>query len=315
MKPPRLSIAIVNWNSGAQLRDCLTTIQCATRSTYEVVVVDNASDDGSATGVDAEFPYVSVLANAENLGFAAGTNLALPRAQGEFIVLLNPDTLVTHAALDRLADFLTSHPRAGAAGPDLPHPNGRYHVRNGGWQPSIGSVFAHYSGLSRLAPGLRGLHTTRPVAQRVGWLSGACLMVRRAAADSAGPLHEGWFMYAEDVEWCDRIGRHWELWYLPAVKVAHLDRQSTRRRGRRFSTLWAIGLHRHYVRRARPGRAALLVFDAIVAAGLLSRACLYAARAALAWRREPWWPEARDFAHGARDLIALGLAGPARSGA
>lgn len=120
-------------------------------------------------------------------------------------------------------------------------------------------------------------------------------------------------MYAEDVEWCDRIGRNWELWYLPAAAVVHFDRQSTKRRGRAFSTLWAIGLHRHYVRRARPGRAALLVFDAIMAAGLLSRAGLYAARAALARRREPWWPEALDFAHGARDLIALGLAGPSGS--
>lgn len=310
MTAPRLSIVIVNWNSGTQLRDCLTTVQRETRSAYEVLVVDNASHDGSAAGVDTEFPYVDVMPSAVNLGFAAGTNLALPRTRGEFIVLLNPDTLVTQAALDRLADFLANHPRAGAAGPHLPHPNGRYHVRNGGWQPSIGSVFAHYSGLSRVLPSMRGLHTTRPVTQRVGWLSGACLVVRRAALDSAGPLHEGWFMYAEDVEWCDRIGRDWELWYVPAVKVVHFDRQSTKQRGRPFSTLWAVGLHRHYVRRARPGRAALLVFDAVMAAGLLSRACLYAARAALARRREPWWPEALNFAHGARDLMALGLAGP-----
>lgn len=305
MSSPRLSIAIVNWNSGAHLRDCLSTIERETRTPYEVLILDNASCDGSAKGIETGYSNVSVLWSSTNLGFATGVNLLLPRAQGDYVVLLNPDTLILHRALDRLADFMVAHPSAGAVGPTLRHPTGRYQVQNGGWQPTIWTVLAHYSGLTRLVPGLHGLHTTRDTTQRVGWLSGACLMVRREAVTMAGPLHEDWFLYGEDVEWCDRIGRDWELWYLSEAKVLHLDRQSTKRRGRAFSTLWAVGLHHHYVRRGRPNRLQLLAFDTCMAAGLLSRACLYAGRAVWSRRTDPWLPEAVDFVHGAWDLIRL----------
>lgn len=313
MSTLRLSVIIVNWNSGALLRECVASIERETNATYEVLVVDNASTDGSANRIASDFRNATLVSAPENLGFAGGANYVLPRAVGEYIALLNPDTLVLDGALDRLVHFLEVHPGAGAVGPKLLHPSGRYRVLNGGWQPTIWSAFAHYSGLTRLLPALHGLHTTRDVAQRVGWLSGACLMVRRAASEAAGPLHEGWFMYAEDVEWCDRISRDWDLWYLPEAVVAHLDRQSTKRRGRAFATLWARGLHLHYVRRCRPNRVRLLAFDAILAAGLASRACVYAGRALVARKRDPWLAEAIDFLYGALELALLGLAGPGES--
>ncbi|MFN8516396.1 MAG: glycosyltransferase, partial [Chloroflexia bacterium] len=234
---------------------------------------------------------------------------ALPLVTSEYVALLNPDTVVEDRALERLVAFLDGHPAAGAVGPRLRHPAGRYAIENGGWQPTIGTVFAHYSGLSRLLPGrVRGLHVIGAERRRVGWLSGACLVVRGAAARAAGPLLEEWFMYAEDVEWCDRLAaRGWELWFEPGASVLHLDRQATGQRGATFSTLWAQGLHRHYVRRARPGRLRVLLFDAILCGGLLSRAAVYGVRAIRRPGEAHWRAEARSFVRAAGEIARLGL--------
>ncbi len=312
---PTLSIIIVNWNTGELLRDCLRSIARETAAVaHEIIVVDNASTDGSAELVRREFPAVRLIASGANRGYAAGNNLALPIARGDFLALLNPDTLIADRALERLVDFLIARPQAGAVGPQLLDPAGRYAIRNGGWQPTLGTILAHASGVSRLTSGrVRGLHTIADRRQRVGWLSGACLVVRRATAESVGPLHEDWFLYAEDVEWCDRIGRcSWELWYEPAACVVHLDRSSTRQRGGRFSTLWIQGLHHHYARRTRAGRPRLLLFDAILAAGLLSRTPFYLARAIAprrAGQRPEWRAEAESFARGAYEVVRLGWRG------
>ncbi len=309
MREPTLSIIIVNWNTGALLCECLRSIARETPDLpHEIIVVDNASTDGSADLVRRESPAVRLIESGANRGYAGGNNLALPAVRGAFIALLNPDTRIEDRALERLVAFLRARPQAGAVGPRLLDPGRRYAVRNGGWQPTIGTVLAHYGGLSRLLPGrVRGLHTIADRRQRVGWLSGACLVVRRAVVAEVGPLHEEWFMYAEDVEWCDRIaGRGWQLWYEPAARVIHLDRRSTSQRERRFSTLWAHGLHHHYVRRSRAGWPRILLFDAILAAGLLSRAVLYLARATRAPRQGLWRAEARAFARGAREIVQLG---------
>lgn len=309
MTPPRLSIIIVNWNTGSLLRDCLRSVGRETPALpHEVIVVDNASTDGSADLLRREFPAVRLIASATNRGYAGGNNLALPEARGAYLALLNPDTILEDRALERLVAFLDRHPPAGAVGPALRHPAGRYAIRNGGWQPTIGTLLAHYAGLSRLWPArIRGLHLVTDWPQRVGWLSGACLVVRRAAALQAGPLYEDWFMYAEDVEWCDRLAAlGWDLWYEPAARVIHLDRQSTAQREARFSTLWAQGLHHHYVRRSAAPRPRVILFDAILAAGLLSRALLYLMRAARSPRgRAAWRGEARSFARAAGEVIRL----------
>ena len=306
-----LTIIIVNWNTAAPLRDCLRSVARETPDlSHRVIVVDNASDDGSAEMVRREFPGVELIIAPANLGYAGGNNLALPLVSGEYVALLNPDTVVEDRALERLVAFLDAHPAAGATGPRLRHPAGRYAIENGGWQPSIGTLFNHYSGLSRLAKRrLRGLHLIGDERRRVGWLSGACLVVRSAAARAAGPLLEEWFMYAEDVEWCDRLAaRGWELWYEPAASILHLDRQATNQRDPTFSTLWARGLHHHYVRRSRPSRPRLLLFDAVLIGGLLSRAALYRARAVRRPAEAHWRGEARSFVRAAGEIARLGVA-------
>jgi GT2 family glycosyltransferase len=306
--PIALTIVIVNWNTAALLGDCLATIaRETTRLAHEIIVVDNASTDGSAGMMRDAFPYVRLLEAPSNVGYAAGNNLALSRARGRYVALLNPDTLVHERALERLVDALEAMPLAGAVGPALRHPQGRYAVRNGGWQPTIGTIAAHYSGLSRSGSRyLRGLHLMDDRRQRVGWLSGACLVVRREVVAAVGPLHEEWFLYAEDVEWCDRIARAgWELWYEPSATIIHLDRQSTGQRGATFSTLWARGLHEHYRRRTGAGAVRLFVFDCTLAAGIFSRALLYFARALSPRQRALWLTEAYSFARAAQMLLRL----------
>lgn len=305
---PTLTVIVVNWNTAAPLRDCLRSVARETaRLPHRVIVVDNASADGSADLVRREFPDAELIVAPANLGFAGGNNLALPLVESEYLALLNPDTVIEDRALERLVACLDARPAAGAVGPRLRHPAGRYAIENGGWQPTIGTVVAHYSGLSRLAPRrIRGLHLIGGGPRRVGWLSGACLVARRAAARAAGPLLEEWFMYAEDVEWCDRLAaRGWELWYEPAATVLHLDRQATGQRGAAFSTLWARGLRQHYARRSRPARARLLLFDAALAGGLLSRAALYGLRALRRPAEAHWRAEARSFARAAGEIARL----------
>jgi GT2 family glycosyltransferase len=309
--PAALTVIVVNWNTAALLRECLRSVARETAGLpHRVIVVDNASTDGSAAMVRAEFPEVELIAAEANLGYAGGNNRALPLVGGEYVALLNPDTVVEDRALERLVAFLDAHPAAGAVGPRLRHPAGRYAIENGGWQPAIGTLFAHYSGLSRLLPGrVRGLHLIGRERRRVEWLSGACLVARSAAARAAGPLLEEWFMYAEDVEWCDRLAaRGWELWFEPGASVLHLDRQATGQRGATFSTLWAQGLHRHYVRRSRPDRLRVLLFDAILSGGLLSRAAIYGARAMRRPAEAHWRAEARSFVRAAGEIARLGLA-------
>lgn len=310
MTTPVLSVIIVNWNTGTLLHDCLASIADGTSSqTHEIIVVDNASTDGSVDLVRQFHPYVRLIEARENRGYAGGNNLALPLARGEFIVLLNPDTLVVDGALERLTRFLTDHPRAGAVGPQLIHPGRRYKIRNGGWQPSIATILAHYSGLSRLFPGrVRGLHTIANQQQPVGWLSGACLVARRAAIEAAGPLHEGWFLYAEDVEWCHRIrNAGWQLWFEPNARIIHFDRASTSQRERAYSTMWAHGLHHCYARNTGAPWLRLFLFDIALAAGLVSRALLYTLRFASSPRAgRHWHYEACSFIRAAREVLQLG---------
>ena len=306
--PPILSIVIVNWNTGALVRDCLATIaRETTQVPYEIIVVDNASTDGSVELLRREYPAIQLISAQGNIGYAAGNNLALPRARGKYVALLNPDTLIHDRALERLVGALERTPRAGAVGPALRHPQGRYAIRNGGWQPTLGTIMAHYAGLSRLsAERIHGVHLTNDHRQRLGWLSGACLVVRRATIAAAGPLHEGWFLYAEDVEWCDRITRAgWELWYEPDAIVVHLDRQSTGQRGGAFSTLWARGLREHYRRRTSAGPLRLLIFDTMLAGGILTRALLYLVRATDHRQRNLWLSEAHSFSRAALMILRL----------
>ena len=275
-----LTIIILNWNTCDLLRDCLDSVlRDPAAGSWQVVVVDNASTDGSAAMVRERFPEVELVTNSENVGFARANNRALGLARGRHMVLLNADTVVLDRALSRLLSYLERHPAVGAVGPALVQPDGSLPIVTAGHQPTIGRMLAQALALPRLLPArlappalhLASRGDSRP--RSVEWLSGACLMVRRAVIEQVGPLSEAWFLYAEDLEWCDRIGRAgWGLVYLPACRVVHYERASVKQATPQTSTLWLRALYEHYARRCRASRPRRATFAATMALGWLLRA-------------------------------------------
>ncbi len=244
MEQPVLSVIIVTWNVRDLLRECLRSVvgsqEPGARSqestdgrlppapcslTPEIIVVDNASRDGSADMVRTEFPGVRLIANAENLGFARANNQGIRASQGRYVVLLNSDTLVPPGALAALVAFMDAHPDAGAVGPRLLRPDGTAQPYAFGGDPTPRYLLAR--GVNRLIF-RRPLHDwATDAVQQVDWVSGACLMVRREAMDQAGLLDENIFMYFEDNDWCLRIrGAGWKVYYNPQAAITHIGGQS-----------------------------------------------------------------------------------------
>jgi GT2 family glycosyltransferase len=221
-----LSIVIVSYNTRALLEACLRSLRNVDLG-HEVIVVDNASTDGSAAAVRAHFPEVRLIESETNRGFAGGNNLAFPHCRGRYVMLLNADTEVQPGALDALVAFLDAHPQVGAAGPRLLNPDGSL-------QPS-GFPFPTFTTaalglLLRRQPAARrqlvppaSAGSGEGESERHDWLTGACLVVRREVVDQVGALDEGFFFEAEDVDWCRRIrAAGWEICLVPAARVMHV---------------------------------------------------------------------------------------------
>ena len=189
---------------------------------HEVLVIDNASTDDTVARVQREFPTITVVRNEENLGFAAGNNRGIERARGQYLLLLNPDTVVYEGALARMVNYLDTHPHVAAIGPRLIEGNGRVQ-RSCTHYPAVSRVlFAHLTRGGYLPPG------EEPSA--VEAISGAALMVREDVVSTVGLLDTDFFMYGEDTEWCYRMSQAgWEIHYLPTVTVTHLRGRSAQR--------------------------------------------------------------------------------------
>ncbi len=221
-----LSILIVNWNVRDLLRDCLRSIARGRAGLeVEVIVVDGASVDGSAAMVAAEFAWVRLLPQAENVGFPRGNNIALAQARGEYLLLLNPDTVVLDDALAVLVDYLQNHPDVGAVGPQLLNPDGSVQSSRRRF-PTLATGFVESTWLAGIAPGeLRryyALDLPDDATADVDWLVGACILVRRAVYERVGGLDEAYFMYSEELDWCRRIvADGWRVVYHPAARVVH----------------------------------------------------------------------------------------------
>jgi GT2 family glycosyltransferase len=227
-----LSIVIVSFNARGDLGRCLQALNDTppTRS-HEIFVVDNASADGSADEA-RRWPGVRVIETGENLGFARGTNVGLRASSGTNILILNSDTLVPAGAVDRLVDELDRREDVAVVGPRLVDREGRAELSFGRMVGPINEL--HQKRL------MRGLDARQPhIVARVDretrreqftdWVSGACLLVRRADADAVGLLDERYFMYLEDVDFCAAIrARGRRVLFTPAVQVVHLRGQSVK---------------------------------------------------------------------------------------
>lgn len=228
----RISVVIVGWQVRELLRACLRSIAAhEDLSALEVWVVDNGSTDGTAAMVAAEFPWVKLVALAENPGFAAGNNVALRQAAGDVCVLLNPDTEVHDAALSALAAYLRAHREVGVVGPRLMNPDGS--LQSAGFAPP--SLFQVWYDLvpwprrfyhSRL----NGRYPDAPVETpyAVGFPLGACLALRRDVIERVGLLDEAYGMYMEEVDFCARVrAAGYDVRILPAVAITHHGGRST----------------------------------------------------------------------------------------
>ena len=286
---PTVGVAIVSYNTCALLRDCLASLQHCTLA-LDVVVVDNASRDGSAAMVRSEFPAVTVLDAGTNLGFARATNLALRQllaadraSRPAVLVALNPDTRVHPAAIEQLVSVLEAHPRVALVAPRLLNPDGS--LQDGAFRfPTLLMTVLDCFPPGEVLPGrlYRSWWHGRYPQERgdapfaIDHPLGACMAVRRTVLDDVGLLDEGFFMYAEEVEWCWRIRRAgWAIWQQPAARVTHVGGGATRQfRGRMLVALWQSRMR--YLRQAH-SPATVRLHALVLALGML-RATL------LAWR-------------------------------
>jgi GT2 family glycosyltransferase len=222
------SICIVTYKVCGLLRDCLNSLAESTRLDYEVIVVDNGSQDGVVEMLHAEFPSVEVIENDQNLGFTRPMNQAMRLSHGKYLVLLNPDTLILPEALDTLVAFMQDHPEVGICGPKVLNRDGSLQkpCRRGESRPW--AVFTYFSGLARLFPKSRLFgeylmnymdeDQTHPVAG----VSGSCMLVRRETLNQIGYMDERFFAYQEDADYCYRARQAgWQIYYLPQARIIH----------------------------------------------------------------------------------------------
>lgn len=283
-----LGIVILNWNTQDLLRRCLETVLASEGDfSYSVIVVDNASSDGSAEMVRAEFPQVTLIANDENVGYPRGNNIGL-RELGydeggrvdddapRYALLLNPDTEVPPDALYQMMCYMDAHPTMGVAGPKLVLPDGTLDLACRRSFPTPLVAFYHFSGLAKRFPdsprfaryNMTFVDPDTEVA--VDSVVGAYMQVRREAVAQVGLLDETFFMYGEDLDWAYRIKTAgWTVFYNPAVTVKHVKRAASRKSSRasmEFYRAMLIFYRKHY-RKTTPLLVHLIILMGILAKG------------------------------------------------
>jgi GT2 family glycosyltransferase len=239
-----LTISIVNAGSRDVLLTCLDSLHQSIHGdiTVEVVVLDNASIDGSVEAVRQRFPGVVVIAQESRAGFAANHNRVIRATTGRYILVVNPDTFSEDWCLARLVSELDSNPRVAALGPRLVYPDGRPQASAWRFPTPVNCV------LGLLTLGRAGINqSTGGRPRRVDWLMGSALVLRRQALDEVGLFDEGFFLYFEEVDLCFRLHRAgWEMRYLPEVTVVHHKGELSGHVPQHRINEWWRGQHRYW---------------------------------------------------------------------
>lgn len=223
-----LSVVIVGWNAKHYLELCLESLAKAPpRRSMEVLVVDNASTDGSVEMIRAKFPWVKLIKSSENLGFAKGNNVAIRQCRGRYIALVNPDVIVFPGCLDALADFLDQNPKVGNVGPRVLNPDMSMQSTCRRF-PTLWNNFCSATGLatkfknSRFFAGEHMFYFPHDRTLAVDVLVGCFSMIRSEAFATVGLLDEGLFMYGDDVDWCRRArNAGWQVVFYPGGQAIH----------------------------------------------------------------------------------------------
>lgn len=231
-----LSVVIVSWNVADHLHLCLQSLCESLKPSplqAEIIVVDNASSDGTSQMVEQEFPEAVLIANQENLGFTRGNNQGIEKSQGRYILFLNPDTQVLSDALDTMVAYMEANPQVGALGPRLLDAEGKT-LSSRRRFPSLATDFIESTTLGQWFPGhplIQKYHmadTSNDQIQAIDWAVGAALLVRRQALNEVGLLDEDFFMYSEEVDLCFRLKtKGWEIVYFPEARVVHYEGKSS----------------------------------------------------------------------------------------
>ena len=230
----KLSVVIVNYNVKYYLEQCLCSLYRAIDNlSVEILVVDNASMDDSEAYITERFPNITYIYNRENLGFACANNQAIRESKGEYVLLLNPDTVLSEQTLEEVILFMDAHPEAGAAGVKMITHDGRFLRESKRGYPTLAATFGKLSGLGRLFPhskSLGGYYCTAldmDGVHQVEVLAGAFMLLRRSALDKTGLLDENFFMYGEDIDLSCRIEEAgYQNYYLP-YPILHYKGEST----------------------------------------------------------------------------------------
>jgi N-acetylglucosaminyl-diphospho-decaprenol L-rhamnosyltransferase len=240
-----LSIVIVSWNVKELLERCLSSLTTdgleksravvarRPRLEREIIVVDNASSDGSSDMVREQYAHVRLIASASNLGFARANNRGVAASTGRYILLLNPDTEVLGGTLAGMVTYMDQHPDIGILGPKLLWPDGQVQPSRRRF-PTLTTAFLESTMLQEWFPHSRVLQRyyiqdkSDDGEQDVDWLVGACLLIRREVWEQVGPLDENLFMYSEELDWCHRAKTAgWRVVYVPWATVVHHEGQSS----------------------------------------------------------------------------------------
>jgi N-acetylglucosaminyl-diphospho-decaprenol L-rhamnosyltransferase len=239
-----LSIVIINWNSKDYLRECLNSIVQGTKHLdYEILVIDNASHDGSAQMVAAEYSSVKFIQSERNLGFSGGNNCAAQRATGDFLLFLNPDTMVEGDALVELVEALRHQPDAAIAGARLLNSDRTLQTSCVQSFPTVANQFLDCEWLRRRFPrsslwGMMALFDDPREPVPVDAVSGACLMIRREMFKRVGGFDESYFMYSEDIDLCFKVHQAGSrIVYVHDATVIHHGGGSSRQSRNAFSNV------------------------------------------------------------------------------
>lgn len=234
----KLSVILINWNTCDLTRDALASIYKETIGIdFEVIVVDNNSQDGSVEMIKKEFPRVVLIANTDNLGFGKANNQGLKIAQGDYLMFLNTDVVVLYGALNKLVDYLDQHAEVMMVGPRLLNKDLTFQYACRRNLPNPINSFFHLFGLTKIFKNSKFVNEYKQYASDpevtgpTEALSGAAMMFRRKVYGEIGGFDEIFFMYGEDLDFCKRVlDKGWKTVYVSEARIIHFGGQSSGKR-------------------------------------------------------------------------------------
>lgn len=276
----KISIIIVSYNVRDFLLHSLQSINKALKNlASEIIVVDNASIDGSAQAVYKHFPEVILIENDTNIGFSAANNVGIKKASGDYVVLINPDTVVQEDTFTKLVGFMENNPDAGGSTCKIINPDGTFSIDSRHSVPKPSTALWKFLGLSRLFPkskifGRYNLTYLDPEeTYAVDAISGSFMFLRKKAIDDVGLLDEDYFMYCEDVDYCYRLNNNgWKIYYVPESSIVHYKGESTKKSNIDYTVNFNKSLYLFYKKHFH--KKSFFAFSWIIIMGAILRAFL-----------------------------------------